>query len=259
VECLQRHRRFADIPGENVALEFRHGLLGVREDNPKSYGLEVPYLSCYDEQTFRALQTEVFTNFPDWSIQWAPACSVIYADRVVTDDGEVVNDLGAHVRQPKEAERERLEDSRWVLHRQIAWMQPRIPQLLDQISETHPFVVVAVVDRLPRRSECYGVWILSTNEFETPFGQSTNLEPLQCGSFPVNETGEVFRRWWVIVDGQEKELSDVPYALYCWGIRKDVAEQPIEIVDPAADKTTIYQIRKEEIAIDTDIPALPIR
>ena len=152
IECLQRHRGFADIPSENVLLEFKSGLLGASENDPKSYGLEVPYLACYDEGALFTLQAEVLSKFPDWNIQWAPACSRIYFDRVITDEGELVSNLSEHVRQLKESERVRRENSSGVLYRQLAWLQPQIPKMLAQLSDKRRFVVAAIFDRVPRKS-----------------------------------------------------------------------------------------------------------
>ncbi len=260
IECLQRHRGFADIPSENVPLEFRNGLLGTSENESQSYGLEVPYLACYDEESFLTLQAEVLSNFPDWNIQWAPACSRIYVDRVITDEGELVSNLSEYVRQLKESERVRREKSSGVLYRQLVWLQPQIPEMLAQLSDARRFVVAAVVDRVPRKSQFLGVWILSKNDIDQiPYAQTQNSEARKFGSFPINEKSEVFRKWRTVVGGEELQLYDLPYCLYCWGIPKDEAQTPIEIVDPSTNKTTNYKIRAEEIIRDADIPDVPIR
>jgi hypothetical protein len=165
MECLVRHKGFANLPAEHVAAEYKFALLGTfgRE---LEFGLELVFLQAFTGEAVRTLQT-VLRDFPDWTLVLGghAECMRITIDNVLTEEGIRIADVDQHMVDLRSRVAVIMDQSVGVTERQYRWLKPRIPKLLEQLTTGKKRAVVAgMFDRVPRKDTYYAVWLLRSSE-----------------------------------------------------------------------------------------------
>eukprot|EP00456_Euglypha_rotunda_P033124 TRINITY_DN256_c0_g1_i3.p2 TRINITY_DN256_c0_g1~~TRINITY_DN256_c0_g1_i3.p2 ORF type:complete len:259 (-),score=26.68 TRINITY_DN256_c0_g1_i3:792-1568(-) len=230
MECLVRHKGFANLPSEHVVAEYKFAILGAGHRDHE-FGLELPFLHAYSGETIRVLQS-VLHDFPGWTLVLGghAECMRITINEVLTEEGIRIADVDQHMVDLRSRVAVIMDRSIGVTERQYRWLMPRIPELLEQLrTEKKRALVAGMFDRVPRKDTYYAVWLLRSSKDQCDV-MASGHKLLTDGNFPVDNNGTLFRHRYRI-EGNDKVLIDTPFQLNCSNIPKSYAGDRLQIVD----------------------------
>ena len=259
MECLVRHRGFANLPSDHVVAEYKFALLGTGHRDHE-FGLELRFLQAYSGETVRVLQT-VLQKFPGWTLVLGghAECMRITLDEILTEEGATIANVDRHMTDLRSRVAVILDRSVGVTERQYRWLKPLIPKLLDKLTTGRKRAVVAgIFDRVPRDDTYYAVWILRSSEDQCAV-MAPGHKLLTDGYFPVDSNGTLFRDR-SRIEGGDKVLIDTPFQLKCSNIPKCYAGDRLQIVDYPDVSNVIETVSfdRTKIVADESLPKVEL-
>lgn len=252
MDCLVRHRGFANIPPEKVSAEYQLEINPIF-DTPRMYGVGFPYGCGLSGDTIRTLQRDVLTPFPAWSLSVAPNGMTVRQDQVITPEGTVVADLDQYMSEVAAREMERWAAGDGVKYQHAVWISPFLPAFVSRLAAGELFVVAGIFEGAPRRKKHFAIWLLAPTVDDMAVDVK-NVE-VMSGSFPlpVSSNGKPSLHRHEVVNGQRERIR-MPYQLSFFYVPTTYTGDTIDVVNRTTKRRTTLPFDRSTVVRSADLP-----